>query len=215
MLLLWILGAILLLILLICLLRVKIHIMADQTITVGISIGPIRRQLYPGGASKDSKSAKKSAKNGGKKQAEKKPGIPKPTLSDIMDAYRVLKPAVLKALRRTRRGIRIDPLDISVILGGREDPASTAETYGYASAAVWTAMPALEQLLTIPSPHIHLDMDFEAEKLQLRGRATIGIRIGTLLMVALGLSIPAIRWFMKFMKKSNAAKQQALPETAA
>ena len=209
MLLLRILGVFLLLFLLVCLLRVRILVEAGQTFVLIFRIGPFKRQLYPAVKKKQPERTK------AEKKMEKKRAIPRPAFSDIKDVYRALKPAVVKALRRTRRGIRIDPLDISVIFGGREDPAGTAETYGYASAAVWTAMPVLEQLLTIPNPHIHLDMDFEAEKLQLRGGLGIGIRIGTLLMIALDLAIPAIRWFLKYVKKSNAAKQQPLPESAA
>ncbi len=209
MLLLWILGILLLLFLLVCLLRVRILIKADQTLTLTLHIGPIRRQLYPAVKAKEAKDTK------AEQRTETKKAIPKPALSDIKDAYRTLKPALLCALHSTRRGIRIHPLDISVIFGGREDPAGAAETYGYASAAVWTVMPALEQLLTIPDPHVHLDMDFEAEKLQLRGDIGIGIRIGTLLIVVLGIAIPAIRWLFKYTKRSNTAKQQPLPESAA
>lgn len=204
MLLLWILGILLLLFLLVCLLRVRILIKADETITLTLHIGPLHWQLYPATEPK-----------GPKKEKKPKKVIAKPALSDIKDAYHALKPALLRALRRTRRGIRLHPLDISVIFGGREDPAGTAETYGYASAAVWTVMPVLEQLLTIPDPHVHLDMDFEAEKLQLRGDIGIGIRIVTLLIVVLGIAIPAIRWLLKYTKKSNTAKQQPLPESAA
>lgn len=210
MLLLRILGVLLLVFLLACLLRIRILLEAGQTFTLIFCVGPVRRQLYPAVKKKQPETAKSE-----KKAEKKNRAIPRPSVSDIKDAYRTLKPAVVRALRRTRRGIRIDPLDISVIFGGREDPAGNAETYGYASAAVWTAMPAVEQLLTIPDPHIHLDMDFEAEKLQLRGRIGIGIRIGTLLLIALGLAIPAIRWFLKYVKKSNTEKQQPLSESAA
>lgn len=35
----------------------------------------------------------------------------------------MLWPAAQKALRRTRRSIRVDPLRLSVTLGGAEDPA--------------------------------------------------------------------------------------------
>lgn len=209
MLFLWILGILAFLFLLICMLRIRVILNAEQIITLRLHIGPIRRQLYPAGETKEPKPEKSQEK------PEKKRTIPKPALSDIKDAYQALKPALLKALRRTRRGIRIQPLDITVILGGREDPAGTAEVYGYASAALWTVMPALEQLLTIPDPRIHLDMDFEAERIRLQGRVGVDIRIGTLLVIAIGVVIPAIRWFLKYTKKSSTAKQQPLPESAA
>ena len=209
MLFLWILGILVLLLLLICLLRIRILVEADQAVTLKLRIGPIIRQLYPTIKKNEPKPEKQS--NG----TEKKRTIPKPTVSDLRDAYYALKPAVIKALRRTRRSIRIYPLDITVILGGRTDPAETAETYGYASAAVWTLMPALEQLLTIPDPRIHLDMDFEAEKTRLHGSVGVDIRIGALLMIALDAAIPAIRWLFKYMKKPNNATKQPLSDSAA
>ena len=57
-----------------------------------------------------------------------------------------------KALRRTRRGIRVDPLRLSATLGGAEDPAAAAELYGGLHALVWTGMPALEKLVVIRDP---------------------------------------------------------------
>lgn len=41
-----------------------------------------------------------------------------------------------------------------------DDPADTAQTYGYANAALWTLMPKLEELFYIPKPSVYLGMDF-------------------------------------------------------
>ena len=47
----------------------------------------------------------------------------------------------------------------TLVIGG-DDPAETAQRYGYASTAVWTVMPRLEELMTIRHPHIHVGVDF-------------------------------------------------------
>lgn len=205
---LWILGIALLLFLLLCLLRVGVRIHLGQQTTAFLLIGPLRIQLIPSAKDKKPSETKKRTSTEGEQKSnaavEKLKSIPKPNWEDVKDAYRTLKPVALKALRRTRRGIRIHPLDISVILGGREDPAQTAEYYGYAQAAVWTAMPVLEQLLVIPEPAIHIGMDFEADKTQVQGTVGIGIRIGTLLVLAFGVAVPAVRWFMKYYKRKKA-----------
>lgn len=203
----WILGILLLLVILICLLQVRIFVQVGSSCVVSLCIGPVKYQLYP---AKETKTSQK-AKDGSKKE---KQSFPKPAFSDIKDAFLALKPALIRALRRTRRGIRIDPLDVSVILGGREDPAGTAEMYGYASAGIWTIMPVLEQLLVIPAPHIHLDMDFDAEKIRLEGTVGVRIRIGTLLMIVFGLAIPAIRWFLAYTKRTKQVKQPPSSQTA-
>ena len=96
--------------------------------------------------------------------AEAAKKIPKPKLEDLQDAARTLWPAAKKALRRTRRGIRVDPLRLSATLGGAEDPAAAAELYGGLHALVWTGMPALEKLVVIRDPGIHLGIDFDAQE---------------------------------------------------
>ena len=203
----WILGILLLLVILICLLQVRVFAQVDSSCVVSLCIGPVKYQLYPGNETKTNQ----KAKDGSKKE---KQSFPKPAFSDIKDAFLTLKPALIRALRRTRRGIRIDPLDVSVILGGREDPAGTAEMYGYASAGIWTIMPVLEQLLVIPAPHIHLDMDFDAEKIRLVGTVGVRIRIGALLLIVFGLAIPAIRWFLAYTKRTKQVKQTPSTQTA-
>lgn len=99
---------------------------------------------------KNEKKPEEAQKKQTQKQEKPKKAFPKPTLSDIRDAWKALWPPLKKALRRTRQGVRIDPLDVSVILGGQAEPADAAQLYGELHGAVWTGMPVLEQLLVIP-----------------------------------------------------------------
>ena len=165
-----------------------------------LTIGPFRVRLVP------SKEAKK---------------IPKPKLEDLQDAARTLWPAAKKALRRTRRGIRVDPLRLSATLGGAEDPAAAAELYGGLHALVWTGMPALEKLVVIRDPGIHLGIDFDAQETRAEGELGISIRLGTLIAVGTQLAVPAIGWLRRFMKRrrmppaSKAADNKAAEHPAA
>ena len=147
--------------------------------------------------------------------------IPKPKLEDLQDAARTLWPAAQKALRRTRRGIRVDPLRLSATLGGAEDPAAAAELYGGLHALVWTGMPALEKLVVIRDPGIHLGIDFDAQETRAEGELGISIRLGTLIAVGTQLAVPAIGWLRRFMKRrrmppaSKAADNKAAEHPAA
>ena len=67
-------------------------------------------------------------------------------------------------------------------------------------------MPVLEQLLVIPRPYIHLDIDFTAEETKILGSVGVSARIGTLVRIGLTLAIPALRWLLTYLKKK---KQQA------
>ena len=180
----WILGILLLVILLLCLTRVGVLIRFGEELTVSARFGFLKFQVLP--------EKKKPPKN------EKRPEEAQKKQTQKQE-----KPK--KALRRTRRGIRINPLDVSVILGGQAEPADAAQLYGELHGAVWTGMPVLEQLLVIPRPHIHLDVDFTAEETKILGSVGFSARIGTLLRIGMTVAIPGLRWLLAYMKKKKQA----------
>lgn len=145
----------------------------------------------------------------------KKKKLPSIAFADILDALRTLWPPLKKALGRTRRGIRVKPLDVSLTVGAEQDPAAGAQLYGYLHGGIWTVMPVLEQLLVIPDPHIHVGIDFENSKTAAKGRVGIAIRVGTLVMVAFGVAIPALRWFLKWRKQQKHNKKTTSHRAAA
>ncbi len=209
-------GILALLFLLLARLRIGIQTaFGGDTVTMDLSLGPFHSRLLPG-RSKPAKAAE-NPPAAQKAPSEKKGGgrIPKPTLADFRSAADALMPSFKRALRRTRRSIRVRPLDLSITLGGQRDPASAAELYGTLHMAVWTMMPPLEQLLVIPDPHIHLGIDFDAPSTVMNGKAGVSIRIGTLIAVGAGVGFPALKWFLRFLrqhkKEQGAPAQKAVP----
>lgn len=136
----WILGILLLVLLLLCLTRVGVLIRFGEELTVSARFGFLKFQVLPEKKKppKNEKRPEETQKKQAQKQEKPKKAFPKPTLSDIRDAWKAMWPPLKKALRRTRRGIRIDPLDVSVILGGQAEPADAAQLYGELHGAVWT-----------------------------------------------------------------------------
>lgn len=202
----WILAVIVLLLalfILFCLLHLGILVTFGDLTAAYLSVGPIRIQIAPSRPDKGKKPKKEKAKT--REESEnaqnKLKKLPRPTWEDLRSAYHTLWPPMKKALRRTRRGIRVEPLRLSLILGGKEDPASAAELYGYLNAGVWTAMPVLEQLLAIPKPSIHMEIDFESTSTRAEGGVGLSLRIGTLMLVGLQIGIPALKWLLKYWKK--------------
>ena len=104
-----------------------------------LTIGPFRVRLVP---SKETKKTPQETKKTGKPKKEPKDlaeaakKIPKPKLEDLQDAARTLWPAAKKALRRTRRGIRVDPLRLSA--------TDLAKRLGISRASLYRAFQALE-----------------------------------------------------------------------
>ncbi len=212
-----ILGILVILLVFLCRLRLGIlAAFAAGDTTLDLRIGPASIRLYPPQPEQTKKTEEDFSRK--PKKADQSKGsrgkLAKPTWTDLQDAWKTLRAPVRRALERTRRGIRVDPLNLSVTVGGAEDPAQAAESYGILEMVVWTVMPPLEQLLVIPDPHIHVGVDFDAGKTRVDGTAAVTIRLGTLLAVALGAGIPVLRWLIKYQKRKQQPPKETAPKTA-
>ena len=176
------------------------------------------------GKEKPKKAKQKKEKPAKEKAPKDRQPLPKPGKEDIREALQLLLPALKRALRKLGRGIRIDPLCVSLVLGGKNDPADAAEKFGYLQAAVWAGMPQLERWMHIPDPRIHTDVNFDAEKTEVSGEAAVTLRLGTLFAMGFALLIPAVKWFLHYRKrhredntkeKTPPARAEEPPETAA
>ena len=208
----WILGILAVLVFLLALLclmwvGVRVTLTPDSQV-VDVKIGLIRFRIYPAKRKEKKKEAKKTETSAKSGKTEKKKSLPKIKLRDIKDAVRTLWPPLKRALERTRKGIRIHPLDLSVTLGGLKDPAETAKLYAYLHAGMWTAMPLLEKVIDIPDPHLHIGMDFSEAETVLEGEAALKAHVGTLLLAALQVGIPALKWFLRWKKQAKLAANQ-------
>lgn len=200
---LWILLAVALLLVLLCWTRAGVWAAFDgEVFRLDVKIGLLRLHILPAKPKKPKAEKKKKEKPKKKPKKEK----PKRTIAfeDIKDALQTLLPALGRALRRIGRGIRFKPLRLSLVLGGREDPAASAQLYGELQAAVWGGMPQMERLVDVRDPYIHTDVDFTALSTAAEGEVGVTFRIGTLIAVAAGLAIPALRWFLRWRKRSKA-----------
>lgn len=211
---LWILGVLLFLLFLLCMTRVGARaVMKDGELTLDVKIGLIKLRILPQkkkDPKKEAKAADAAAKKAAKKKAPKKEttkGLSvkttrlKALLADIRSAVDAIWPPMKRALDRTRKGIRIHPLQLSLTVGAEGDPAVGAQLYGYMHAGVWSVMPALEKVLDIPDPYIHVGLDFESPDTSVEGEAGISIRIGTVLAVGFTVAVPALKWFLKWNKQ--------------
>lgn len=221
----WSLGIFIVLLILLCMTRVgAFAAVREGTLLLDVKIGWIRLHILPKKSQKSDpakeakaaekkaaaqakKEARKAAKKAGQGEGEKGFSVKteqlKTILADVESAVHALWPPLKRALNRTRKGIRIDPMQVNLVVGAREDPAEGAKMYGYLHAGVWTVMPLLEQVLDIPGPYIHVGVDFESDDTSAEGEAGISIRIGTLLAVGFTVAVPALRWFLKWNKQKK------------
>ncbi len=178
---------------------------------VTVIAGPARIQILP--KQEKPEKAKKPKKE---KKDEKKPAdgeTKKKKLSLTAQDIKALLPAVWASLknglRKTRQRLLIDPLELSAVLPGAPDPAGAAELYGYINTGMWTVMPQLERLMRIPEPALHVEVDFDGERLKLTGRLGVTLQIRDLFAIGAAFAKPLLRWFMAARKRQSAAEKAA------
>lgn len=202
-------GVILLIVFLIGLIRVGAVVRFGEELGLTLLIGPFRIALLPA-------KEKKAAEKGKTEQRDKKKGhsLPKLTRDEWKDLIKIALAALKEMARRACKRLRIDPLIILVVFGG-EDPADIAQSYGYASAAMWGVMPHLEDLFHIPDPSLHLRMDYDAKKTRAEGTVGLSLRIWDGLVIACALLGPMLKWYRRFRKahKNDRSAETAAKET--
>lgn len=207
---LWILGILIVLAVLVARTRVGIRVrFGAAPVSAVLTLGPFRIPLTGEEKKEPRQPSKKEKKPKKAPEKEARPRFPKVTAADVREAVRTLWPPLKKALGRTRRSVRIDPMTVSVTIGAAEDPAAGAEVYGWVSGVLFNFLPALEELVRVPDPRIHIGLDFDSAATRAEGEIGVSVRIGTLIAVALGAGVPALEWLSDLKKKQKAAPPKA------
>lgn len=195
-------GIILLVFLLIGFLRVGAIVFFEDELCVKLRVGAIRLTIFPKREKKEKPKKPKEEKPKEEPKEEKpkkKPSIPKPTIDDLLDLAETALSALGATVRRACKRTRIDPLELTVVLGG-DDPAAIAMIYGAASAAMFAEMPKVEEKFCVPDPSLHLRMDLDAEGTSAKGRVGVSLRVCDLFAIAFTLIVPLAKWFLRFKK---------------
>ncbi len=195
---------ILALLVLLALLRVRLSLQFGEALHAWLFVGPFKTEL----------TKKKEKKTKGPKKEKIKKQRPKPNFDEIIALLKTALKALKSALRRLKRSVRIDPMTLSLKIADK-DPTKTAQLYGYANAAVWSLMPLAEETLDIPYPAIHLEMDFEGERLAAQGELGVSLRVFDILAIVLVLLLPLGKWYWRFTKahKNDPPPQAKRAET--
>ena len=160
-----------------------------------LRVGLLRKTVSLKMPEKTAKKAKEPAEKTAKKA--KKP-LPKPKIgaAEVKSGIETLLPALKQALARTRRSVRIHPLNLHIIMGGG-DPAELAK---------------MERLLVIPDPHIRLDVNFEADRTRTEGEFGCSIRMISILLIVMTLLVPALQWYKSLPKAAEPIAETAKTE---
>ena len=165
---------------------------------VNLVIGPAKLLLFPGKKKEktekeEKKKPKKESKSSGGKKKEKKKG------GSIQD-FLPLVEKVLDFLDAFRRKLRVNRLEMKLILAG-SDPSDLAENYGKAWITLGNMMPLLENVFVIKKRDLEVECDFLADSTLIIARLDITITVGRVLSLLVVQGIPALKEFLKLMKK--------------
>lgn len=210
-----ILGVIAALIAVLLCLRVGVTASFGEELRVTAQIGPATVQIIPSPEKKPAKEKpKKAAAKAEKKPKERKKPDIHLTLEDIRGGLHAVWQSIQGALRRAGKRIRIDPLRLSFVFGD-EDPVNTAQWYGWANSAMWAVMPRLEEMIHMPDPRIHMEMDFTATETKISGTVGASYRIGDLLAIGFAAIGPVLKFGIPFLRKQKAFKKAEAAKLAA
>lgn len=210
-----ILGVIVALIAVLLCLRVGVTASFGEELRVTAQIGPATVQIIPPPEKKPAKEKpKKAAAKAEKKSKERKKPDIHLTLEDIRGGLHAVWQSIQGALRRAGKRIRIDPLRLSFVFGD-EDPVNTAQWYGWANSAMWAVMPRLEEMIHMPDPRIHMEMDFTATETKISGTVGASYRIGDLLAIGFAAIGPVLKFGIPFLRKQKAFKKAEAAKLAA
>lgn len=213
-----ILGAIVLIIILVLCLRVGVRVEFGDALRVTAQVGFIRMQLIPPperARKKPPKAQKNAPEGAGKAQKKNRKKLDlHPTGADIRAALSAVWRAVQGALRRAGHRLRIDPMEVQVIIADG-DPVNTAQWYGWACTAMWTVLPRLEELHQLPDPHVHLEMDFSSTKTRAYGTVGIRYRVGDMLAIGFAAAWPLLRFGVPFLRRQRALQRAEEKRAAA
>lgn len=207
-------GIILLILLLLASVRVGVIFHFGDVTTLKLRIGFIRVTILP--KKKKEKDTAKADAAPKKTTGEKKKN--KLTPLEVYDLVTAIFSGLRAMAHRAGKRLRVDPLELSAVIGG-SDPAEIAQRFGAANAALWSLMPQAEEILHIPDPTIHLDMDYNAPKTVVTGTVGLSFRVGNVIEFTVAAAIPLLRWYKTYRKahangqKPNEAAKQATKQT--
>ena len=185
---------------------------------VRIIAGPVRLKLFSAAKrerkpkavdTKESASTAQPKKEnqGSKKSEPQKDEKPKEDKGGKLTDFLPLVQVALDFFGDFRRKLRVDRLELKLILAG-DDPCDLAMNYGRTWAAVGNLFPLLERIFVIKKRDVEVECDFTAEDTAVIARLDLTITLGRILILALRYGIRGLKEYLniKKLRKGGALK---------
>lgn len=165
-----------------------------------IIAGPVRAKIYP-------RPKKSKDVHAGRKKVQDPKTTPTRTKAGAGGRIKDFTPVarlILELLSDFRRKLRVDRLELNVILSG-DDPCDLATNYGKAWAALGGLWPQLERLFVIKKRDVRVQCDFEATETLVKARLDLTITLGRLLALGGRHGLRILKEFMTLKNKKGGA----------
>lgn len=201
----WLIALVILVLLALLPLGVTARYDADGAV-VTLLAGPVPFRLNPK-KKKEKKPKQKKEKSKGKPGAAAAGQQKKEKKGGSWKEFIPLVQTVLEFLNDFRRKMRIDRLDLKLIMAG-DDPCDLAINYGRANAALGNLWPMLERCFLIKKRNVEIECDFQASEIVVIAHAKATITLGRLLVLVVRYGIRLIRQYLTIQKsrKGGASK---------
>ena len=177
-------------------------------LVLGVIAGPARITVIPAKKKpKKEDKPKKEPKKKAEKPGKKAEAAPKKKSGGKLTDFLPLVHTVLDFVGDFRRKLRVDRLEMKIIMAGG-DPCDLAINYGRAWTALGNLMPLLERCFVIKKRDLEVECDFVSEETLIYARLDLTITLGRVLSLGVRYGIRAIRELLKIMKlrKGGAVK---------
>jgi hypothetical protein len=167
-------AAVLALLLLVCLIRVRLIAVYDETgFNLSASVGPFKQRILPADKTKRRKEKKEKVREGVVKAGR-------------LESLRNQLPSFKQALSRLKRKLLIKELIIHYIAAGT-DPAATALYFGAANAGYGMILPLLENNFNIRKRDLRTAVNFEAAEPYIYLKAVVSLAVWEAIYIASGV----------------------------
>ena len=117
-----------------------------------------------------------------------------------------LLPVLIKAVGYFFKKLQVDTLRLRLVAGA-PDPADAATVYGTAVAVLGVLWQPLTEAFDVKDGNARVDLDFESNQMTLTAAASLSIRIGQILWLAVYFGIWALVRFLNERKRQKNEKK--------
>ena len=148
---------------------------------------------------KPKKSPKKQKKSTEAPKTEAAPSQQPPKKGGSLKKFLPLIRLGLDLLDSFRQKLRVDELELNLILAG-DDPCDLALNYGRAWAALGNLIPKLEQYFVIKKRNLEVQCDFQAEEITVNAHCVLTVTLGRVLALAAVYGVRGLKEFLHLRK---------------